>query len=605
MACDGLTWRTIRILQYSKSPYGTPPAFAHMSPLPHFLPAWIRNYPRQHLAADLSAGIIVTILVLPQSLAYALLAGLPPQAGLYVATLPVIAYALFGSSMVQAVGPVAITAIMTYSVLSPLASPGSPEYLVLAATLSLFSGLLLLAFGAMRLGFLSQLLSRPVVSGFISGSAILIVFSQLKHLLGIELSSTHPWEALAALPGELAQINRWTLLIAGGALLCLGFARLGLQRLLVLCGVSQGSAAFMVRLTPLLVVGLATLLVIGLDLDRSAGVAVVGNIREGLPAFALFLPEANSLRQLAIPALLMALIGMVQNIAMAQALAIRRQERISPNGELLGLGSANVVAAFYGGMPVGGGVSRSAVNVAAGAQTPLASIVAAIAMLLVVAGCAPLFARLPLAVLAASIMVAAISMIDLRALQQAWNYDRADAAALLGTCLGVVALGLENGIALGILLSLATLLLRASTPHIAVIGRIPDSEHFRNVERHGVETIPEALLLRIDESLFFGNLNAVESRLAQELDKAPQTRDVVLIMSAVNRIDTTAMEVLNDLNRDLGGRQIRLHLAEVKGPVQDRLQRSPLWTALSGQVFLSVNDAFEALQQRHEKPPGG
>ena len=572
-----------------------------MPSLPQFLPAWIRHYPRRHLAADVSAGIIVTILVLPQSLAYALLAGLPPQAGLYVATFPVIAYALFGSSMVQAVGPVAITAIMTYSVLSPLVAPGTPEYATLAATLSLFSGLLLLAFGALRLGFLSQLLSRPVVSGFISGSAILIVFSQLKHLLGIELSATNVWSALVALPEQLGHTNRWTLLIAFASLLTLGFARLWLQGLLVKMGLRQGAAAFLVRLTPLLVVAVATLLVVGLDLDRQAGVAVVGGIREGLPGISLFLPDAQSIRLLAIPALLMALIGMVQNIAMAQALAIRRQERINPNGELLGLGAANVVAAFYGGMPVGGGVSRSAVNVAAGAETPLASIVAAIAMLLVVAGFAPLFARLPLAVLAASIMVAAVSMIDLRALKQAWNYDRADAAALLGTGFGVIALGLENGIALGILLSLATLLLRASAPHIAVIGRIPDSEHFRNVERHGVETIPGVLLLRIDESLFFGNLSAVESRLTLELDKAPQTRDVVLIMNAVNRVDTTAMEVLNDLNRDLGGRHIRLHLAEIKGPVQDRLQRSPLWPALSGQVFLSVNDAFEALRQRQEQ----
>jgi SulP family sulfate permease len=262
-----------------------------------------------------------------------------------------------------------------------------------------------------------------------------------------------------------------------------------------------------------------------------------------------------------------------------------------------------VVAAFYSGMPVGGGLSRTAINLAAGAKTPMASLAAALSMLLIVLGGTHWFARLPLAVLAASIVVAAISMIDVRAFLQAWNYDRADALALLGAAAGVLLLGLELGIAAGILLSLVTLLVRASTPHIAVIGRIAGTEHFRNVERHGVQTIAGTLFLRIDESLFFGNLNAVEARLGSELMKDASIVDVVLIMSAVNRVDTTAMEVLTDLNRDLQARGIRLHLAEVKGPVQDRLVRAPLWKGLSGQVHLSVNSAFEALAAARRVEP--
>jgi SulP family sulfate permease len=285
----------------------------------------------------------------------------------------------------------------------------------------------------------------------------------------------------------------------------------------------------------------------------------------------------------------------VQNITMAQALAIKRLERIDTNRELVGLGAANIAAAFYGGMPVGGGVSRSAVNVAAGAQTPLSSLVAALFMLLVVATGTHWFSRLPLAVLAASIIVAALSMIDVKAFRHAWAYDRADGLALLGTALGVLILGLELGIALGIGLSLATLLVRASAPHIAVVGRIPGTEHFRNVARHGTETIARVLLLRIDESLFFGNLNAVEERLAAEIAHAGETRHVVLVMSAVNRIDATAAEVLGDINRDLKERRIQLHLAEVKGPVHDRLLHSELLKNLTGQVHLSVNSAFEAL----------
>lgn len=563
------------------------------------IPSWLTTYPAEAWRDDLSAGIIVTILVLPQSLAYALLAGLPPQLGLYASIFPVIAYALLGSSMVQAVGPVAITAIMTFSVLSPLALPGSPEYLLLAATLSLMSGVLLFASGLLRLGFLAQLLSRPVLNGFLSGSAILIVFSQLQHLFGIKPGSNDPWSVLQALQTQAPQAT--TSLLGLSALAILLFARFSLPRLLQATGLPTSLSAFVVRLMPLLLVLSATIVVIRFDLDRGGNVAVVGEIATGLPPLNLFMPKGETLATLIGPALLMALIGMVQNISMAQALAVKRQERIDANKELIGLGAANIVAAFHGGMPVGGGVSRSAVNVAAGARTPLASIVAAISMVIIVAGAAPWFSRLPLAALAASIIVAAASMIDLKALRQAWDFDRADAIAYLGTAFGVLLLGLERGIGLGILLSLAALLLRASSPHIAVIGRIPESEHFRNIERHGVETIPGVLLLRIDESLFFGNLAAVENRLAHELSKAPETRDVVLIMNAVNRIDTTAMEVLTDLNRELAARGISLHFAEVKGPLQDRLSHSVLWTSLSGNVFLAVNDAFEALSTKTKK----
>lgn len=559
------------------------------------LPAWLTRYDRQRLGADLAAGLIVTILVIPQSLAYALLAGLPPQAGLYVSIFPVVAYALLGSSMVQAVGPVAITAIMTYAVLSPLATPQSPEYIVLAAALSLLSGAMVLACGLLRLGFLAQLLSRPVISGFISGSAVLIIFSQIRHLLGVPPSAAGNWAHLQDLLARLPHSAGPTLAIGLGALALLIFARRWLEPLLRRAGMGTAGATFVVRLMPLLVVLLGTLAVVHWDLDRQHGVAVVGAIVRGVPGFALFLPGYDTVATLLVPALVMALVGMVQNISMAQALAIKRRERIDANGELVGLGAANVVAAFYGGMPVGGGVSRSAVNVAAGAQTPLASIVSALAMLVVVAGAAQWFERLPLAVLAASIMVAAYAMIDLRTLRQAWAYDRADALALLGTAGGVLVLGLVAGIGIGVLLSMATLLFRASQPHIAVIGRIAGSEHFRNVERHDVETLPGTLFMRIDESLFFGNLAAIETRLNQELERASATRDLVFVLSAVNRMDATAAEVFDELNRDLAERGIRLHLAEVKGPVQDRLMHSALWSTLSGEVFLSANAAFEKL----------
>lgn len=566
-----------------------------MSVSTKLIPGWLAGYSRGKLGADVAAGLIVTVLVIPQSLAYALLAGLPPQTGLYVSIFPVIAYALLGSSMVQAVGPVAITAIMTYSVLTPLAAPGSPQYLAFAATLSLISGVMVLACGVMRLGFLSQLLSRPVISGFISGSAILIVISQMKYLLGVTSDGGNGWELALDLLTKTPQVHGPTAAIGLTALAALILVKAGMTGLLLRVGMDAGKAAFVGRLMPLAVVLFGTLAVVHWDLDTRSGVSVVGAIVEGLPAFTIFLPGYDAISPLIKPAFVLTLVGMVQNLSMAQALAIKRRERVDANAELVGLGAANVVAAFYGGMPVGGGVSRSAVNVAAGARTPLASIVSALAMIAVVAGVAQWFQRLPLAVLAASIIVAAYSMIDVGAFRRAWAYDRADGLALLGTAGGVLAFGLEVGIGMGVLLSTATLLLRASTPHIAVVGRIPGSEHFRNVARHSVETIPGALFVRIDERLFFGNLGAVELRLNQELEKVAGIRDLVLVMSAVNLMDATAVEVFCELNRDLAGRRIRLHLAEVKGPIQDRLMRTGLWSTLSGEVFLSANDAFEKL----------
>lgn len=563
--------------------------------IPDFIwPQWLRDYPRRDLGADISAGMLVSILVVPQSLAYALLAGLPPHFGLYASIFPVLAYAWFGSSRVQAVGPVAITAIMTYTVLLPLSRPGSAEYIMLAATLSLLSGALVFACGLARLGFLSQLLSRPVASGFISGSAVLIVCSQFKHLLGQGSLPAQPW-TLSGLQAVFNSVHGMTALMGGLSLFLLILARTWLAPSLKRLGAAPATAAFAARLAPLIVVALGSLVVYLGALDQRHGLAVVGDIVGGLPLLSWHVPDGESVQRLIVPALTLALIGMVQNISMAQALAVKRGERVDANRELVGLGLANVTSAFTGGMPVGGGVSRSAVNVASGAQTPLASVVAALATLLIVLWASPWLAHLPLATLAASIMLAAWSMVDLAALRQAMAYDRADALAWLGTALAVIALGVDVGIGLGVVLSMATLLFHASTPHMAIVGRLPGSEHFRNVARHRVDTLPHALFLRIDESLFFGNLAAIESYIRQALAQQPDCRDLVLVMNAVNRMDSTAVDTLAELNRDLLAQGIRLHFAEIKGPVQDRLQHTALWRHLSGQVFLSASAAFDAL----------
>jgi SulP family sulfate permease len=451
------------------------------------LPGWLRTYRRDWLAGDLTAGLIVTVLLIPQSLAYAMLAGLPPQAGLYASILPIVAYALLGTSMSLAVGPVAVASLMTASLLQPLAPAGSPEYTVLAAQLALLSGLMLAAFGALRLGFLAHFLSHPVVSGFISGSAVLIAVGQLRHLLGVRAEGAGVVQTLIALWHALPQTRPVTLAIGLGTLALLWVARRWLGTALAALGMPRASADLLARLAPMVAVIASIVLVEALSLDRSHGVAVVGTVPQGLPVLSLPWPGAQTLADLWMPALLISLVGFVESVSVARALALRRgaqAERIVPDRELLALGAANLTAGACGGMPVTGGFARSVVNFAAGARTPLAGIVSAALMAIVIATMTGLLSSLPHAVLAATIIVAVTALIDTDTLREAWHYDRADALALLATAGGVVLLGVEAGILLGVALSLGVLVWRSSHPHIAVIGRVPGSEHFRNAKGH-------------------------------------------------------------------------------------------------------------------------
>jgi len=558
-----------------------------------WLPAWLRTYQSAWLAGDLTAGLIVTVMLIPQSLAYALLAGLPPEVGLYASILPIVAYALLGSSMTLAVGPVAIASIMTASALQPLAAAGSAEYVALAVQLSLISGVMLLAFGALRLGFLAYFLSHPVISGFITGAAVLIAVGQLKYILGVKVAGSDVLETLAGLVKALPQTQPATLAIGVASLLFLLLARRYLAPVLTRLGVPVKAAELMSKLAPMVAVIVSTAVVATFKLNETAGVSVVGNIPQGLPQLSLSLPGMSTLGQLWLPALLITLIGFVESVSVAQSLALKRQQRIQPNRELLGLGAANVASALSGGYPVTGGFARSVVNFAAGAHTPLAGVISAALMALVIAALTGLFYYLPHAVLAATIIVAVTSLIDLQTLKEAWHYDRADALSLFVTALGVVALGVEAGILTGVVLSLGVLVWRSSHPHMAVVGRVPGSEHFRNIERNAVQTVPGLLALRVDESLFFANATILEDRIEELLAGDPSLRHVLLICSAVNQIDTTALGVLTQLERGLSARGMTFALAEVKGPVMDRLRSTELGQRLQGKVFLSVHEAFE------------
>ena len=563
------------------------------------LPGWLKTYQSQFIAGDVTAGLIVTVMLIPQSLAYAMLAGLPPEIGLYASLLPMVAYALFGSSMTLAVGPVAVSSLMTASALMPLASQGSAEYISLSILLALLSGLMLLVAGFLRLGFLAWFLSHPVISGFISGSAVLIAIGQLKYLLGLQFSSSGVLSSLNNLAQHLHETNTTTALLGLSAILFLLFARKYLGPLLKQLGISAKSADLITKLAPMAVVIVSTALVAIYGLNQTDKVSIVGRVPGGLPSIALPSIQWDQINMLLLPALLISLVGFVESVSVGQSLALKRGQRINPNSELVGIGAANVASAISGGFPVTGGFARSVVNFSAGAQTPAAGIVSAVLMAIVIAGLTDWFYYLPQAVLSATIIVAVIGLIDTHTLKEAWHYDKADAIALLLTFAGVIVFGVEEGIVIGVAMSLAVLVWRSSHPHMALVGRVPGTEHFRNVERHQVNVFPGLIALRIDESIYFANSQLIAEKIEGLLSEYPATNCVLLILSAVNQLDTTALGMLTELEKTLAARNITLQFAEVKGPVQDRLQQTELGERMRNKIFLSTHQAFLDYQEKN------
>jgi SulP family sulfate permease len=555
---------------------------------------WGRGYDRQTLTDDLIAAVIVTIMLIPQSLAYALLAGLPAEVGLYASIAPLVLYALFGTSRTLAVGPVAVASLMTAAAVGELAARGTPEYLGAAILLAVMSGLMLLAMGVLRLGFLANFLSHPVISGFITASGLLIAASQLRHILGIEAEG-HTLIALAGSIGaHLDQIHLPTLLIGLGALAFLFWARRALGPLLKRTGMRPTLASALTRSAPVLAVAVTVAVTWGLDLG-AAGVAIVGEVPKGLPTPALPSLELDLWQALAVPALLISVVGYVETVSVAQTLAAKRRQRIDPDQELIALGAANLGAGFSGGFPVTGGFARSVVNFDAGARTPAAGAYTAIGIALATLFLTPLLFHLPKATLAATIIVAVLSLVNLDAIGRVWRTSRFDFAAMAVTILATLGFGVEIGIISGVGLSLALHLWRTSRPHVAVVGQVAGTEHFRNVLRHEVATDPAILSIRIDESLYFPNVRQIEDMILDAVAERKELRHVVLMFTAVNAVDASAVEALEELVHRLGDAGVILHLSEVKGPVMDGLARTGLLEDLTGKVYLTQFDAFSDL----------
>jgi SulP family sulfate permease len=569
-----------------------------MTPLTRYLPilTWGKTYQRDTFVSDAVAAVIVTIMLIPQSLAYALLAGLPPEMGLYASILPLVAYAVFGTSRALAVGPVAVVSLMTAAAIGNLGLTSAAEIALAAGTLAFISGALLTVMGVLRLGFLANFLSHPVIAGFITASGLLIATSQLKHILGIEAHGHTLPQILGALAAHLGDVSLATLVIGVAATGFLFWVRKGLKPLLLRLGFGARAADIIAKAGPVAAVTVSTLAVWALGL-QDAGVKIVGAVPQGIPPLTQPSFSPALWNDLFLSAVLISVIGFVESVSVAQTLAAKKRQRIDPDQELIGLGTSNIAAAVSGGYPVTGGFARSVVNFDAGAATPAAGAFTAVGILLAALLLTPLLYFLPNATLAATIIVAVLSLVDLSILKRTWGYSKVDFAAVAATILLTLGFGVEIGVSAGVIISIALHLYATSRPHVAEVGLVPATQHFRNIHRHKVETLPHAVTLRVDESLYFANARFLEDYVSARVVCDEPLSDVVLMFSAVNEVDLSALESLEALNHKLKDMGIRLHLSEVKGPVMDRLERSHFLQELTGEVYLSQYDAWVALKR--------
>jgi len=555
---------------------------------------WGRDYNKTLLTDDAVAAMIVTIMLIPQSLAYALLAGLPAHVGLYASILPLVAYTIFGTSSTLAVGPVAVVSLMTATAIGGLGITDPDALIAAAAMLALLSGVMLVVMGLLRLGFLANFLSHPVISGFISASGLIIALSQFKHLLGVQASGHTLIELVGALASKLDQINTPTFIMGVLATGFLFWVRKGLQPLLKAMGLGARMAGLLAKMGPVAVIIATIVATKGFDLNQH-GVAIVGEVPQGLPSLSLPGFNADLWGSLVGSALLISIIGFVESVSVAQTLAAKKRQRIYPDQELIGLGASNVASAVSSGFPVTGGFSRSVVNFDAGAATPAAGAFSAIGIALATMFLTPFLYYLPKAALAATIIVAVLSLVDFSILRRTWVYSKADFTAVFLTLVGTLALGVEIGVSLGVVASILLYLMKTARPHIAIVGQVGESEHFRNVERHQVRVWDDLLSIRVDQSLYFANARSLEDFVTAHLADHPKIKHVVLQCSAVNEIDASAIESLEAINEKLASMGVDFNLSEVKGPVMDRLDRIHFTHHLSGQVFLSQMDAVKGL----------
>ena len=558
---------------------------------------WIKHYTYDDFASDTVAAIVVTIMLIPQSLAYALLAGLPPQIGLYASIIPLLIYSIFGTSNTLAVGPVAVIALMTFAVCSKFAQPGSSEFVSIAILLAAISGLILLLMGILRLGFITNFLSHPVISGFITASGLIIAASQLKHIFGINGDGSNLIAILSSISKNISEISIVTLFIGILSLFILYWSKKRFKSFLINSNVNDFFSDLISRTGPVIAVILSTFFVWVFGLGENA-VSIVGHIPKGLPEIKFPEITFNAFIKLFIPALLISIVGYVETVSIAQTLAAKRREKIEHNQELIALGFSNFGSGLSGGFPVTGGFARSVVNFDAGAKTPAAGAFTAIGIAVSTLFLTSLLFYLPKATLAATIIIAVLSLVDFKSVIKVFSYSKTDGLAMVSTIVVTLCFGVEIGIVSGVVLSLLMFLYRTSKPHIAKVGQVPGTEHYRNEDRHIVISSNKVICLRIDESLYFPNARFLEDSIYKFVINNKNAKHIIIMCSAVNYIDSSALESLEFLNSRLNESGVKLHLSEVKGPVMDQLKKTNFLDELTGEVFLTNFQAFLKLEPK-------
>lgn len=560
---------------------------------------WIRTYDSQSFRSDAAASLVVLFITVPQVIAYAFLAGMPPETGLYAAIMALGCYALFGSSRALAVGPTAIVAMMTLEAARVFGEPGTAEFQTAVMQLTLVTGALMIVLRVVNFGSVISFLSHAVVTGFISAAAILIITNQIPLLLGISGSpDTSMKGVLTYLAEQGSSLNSLVLGISGLAVVVLLYAKLWMKSHLQKLGISATVADSLTKIAPMYVVVMGVLIVGWLAPDLASGVAVVGEIPNALPAFGFAFMGLNTLQELIPSALLIAMVVFMESTSIGTAMASKSREKIDANQELIGLGAANLGSSLVGGFPVAGSFARSIVNFSAGAVTPLASLMTAVLVVLTLLLFAAAFHDLPKGVLSAIIVVSAVQLIDLSAIGKIFRFNAADAVTFSFTFLSVLVLGVESGVLIGVVISFVLLIRSSSKPHIAVVGRVGESEHFRNVERHDVTTLSNVLALRVDESMYFVNTRYIERFLFNEIADKKEIDHVLLICTATNFIDTSGLEMLETLSENLSAIGVTLHLAEVKGPVMDKLKETGFYKNMTGQVYFTTDLAMKDLAMK-------
>jgi len=531
---------------------------------------WIRNYDKSWLSGDISAGLTVGVMLIPQGMAYSMLAGLPPIHGLYAVTIPLIVYALMGTSRQLAVGPVAMVSLLISSGVGQLAAAGTEEYISYAILLALMVGVLQLLMGIFRIGFLVNFLSHPVIAGFTSAAAVVIGFSQLKHILGVKTEGESVIGIFKQIMAQVQDFHFISIMIGMGSIITLILVKKLHKKIPA----------------PLVVVTLGILIVSVFALDQS-GVKIVKEIPSGFPMPALPIFDWGAIQKLLPTAFAISFVGFMESIAVAKAIQAKHKDyELSSNQELIALGTANIVASALKAFPITGGFSRTAVNDQAGAKTGLASIISAFLIILTLLFLTSYFYFLPNAVLAAIILVAVYGLIDFKEAKHLWHADRTDFALFLVAALGTLLLGIEEGILVGVVLSMGILIYRVSYPHMAELGRVPGTTLFRNVDRfENLEMVEGVAILRIDAPIFFANLSNIQERIQKLRSDRPQTKKIIIDAAAVSHLDSSGAHMLHDLHESLKEKGIQLHIAQAIGPVRDAMQTNSLIEKIGADHF--------------------